>query len=73
MTVRGTNKYTKHGCHITGNLLVVSYGKSLEQDPEFGRSCRDYVHKAKILLKTKFPMMRYKIKNAIPDLVVEVL
>ena len=75
MRLYGTNKYDRHGCNLTGNLLIVEYYDDLKKDTEWGQwgrnLCAEYVEKAK-KLATESLNKPFKVLLCVPDLVVQV-
>jgi len=63
--------YTKHGCDIQGNLIVVDYYPEMKKDPSFGKfgsmKVYDYIDRAKELVQEKFG--DFEVILSMPDLV----
>ena len=72
MKVTQSNAYTKHGCNIRGDLVIVDYYCDMRNDPVFRRGgqsvCFEYIEKAKQLIRESFG--EFDVKLSMPDLVV---
>ncbi len=69
-----TDKYTKHGCYIVGNLVIVDYQSEWENHPRYGQfnsmSVFDAIDQAKAELNKRYKVA--EIVLSIPELVARV-